>query len=72
MKKKQPAKGNAIVLSEICKLIPEHLVRQGRIFSPLSHEGREGLSFLTGVLRLASARGTARLAECGGCLLRFA
>ena len=46
--------------------------RQGRIFSPLSHEGREGLSFLTGVLRLASARGTARLAECGGCLLRFA
>ena len=41
-------------------------------FSPLSHEGREGLSFLTGVLRLASARGTARLAECGGCLLRFA
>jgi hypothetical protein len=27
MKKKQPAKGDAIVLSEICKLIPEHLVR---------------------------------------------
>jgi hypothetical protein len=44
MKKKQPAKGDAIVLSGICKLIPEHLVsklarqygidQQARTFSP--------------------------------------
>ena len=47
MKKKQPAKGDAIVLSGICKLIPEHLVSklarqygidpQARTFSPWSH-----------------------------------
>ena len=47
MKKKQPAKGDAIVLSGICKLIPEHLVsklarqygidQQARTFSPWSH-----------------------------------
>ena len=47
MKKKQPAKRDAIVLSGICKLIPEHLVsklarqyaidQQARTFSPWSH-----------------------------------
>lgn len=47
MKKKQPAKGNAIVSSRNCKLIPEHLVsklarkhgidKQARTFSPWSH-----------------------------------
>jgi hypothetical protein len=47
MKKKQPAKGDAIVLSGICKLIPEHLIsklarqygidQQARSFSPWSH-----------------------------------
>jgi hypothetical protein len=47
MKKKQPAKGDVIVLSGICKLIPEHLVsklarqygidQQARTFSPWSH-----------------------------------
>ncbi len=47
MKKKQPAKGDAVVLSRICKLIPEHLVaklarkhgvdKQARTFSAWSH-----------------------------------
>ena len=35
-------------------------------FSPLSHEGREGLSFLTGVLRLASACGRLGLPSAVG------
>jgi hypothetical protein len=47
MKNKQPAKSDAIVLSQLCKLIPQHLVakiarkygigKQARSFSPWSH-----------------------------------
>jgi hypothetical protein len=47
MKNKQPAKSDAIVLSQLCKLIPQHLVakiarkygidKQARTFSPWSH-----------------------------------
>ena len=39
MKKKQPAKGDAIVLSGICKLIPEHLVsKRARMYIIYSQE----------------------------------
>ena len=47
MKKKQPAKSDATILSQICKQIPEHLVakiarkyeidEQARTFRPWSH-----------------------------------